>query len=68
MNADLWRIYRSEIAYPSDLVHNGHQYIRGHQCESPALQRALHRIKSHERIWKLNAVISRVIRLHRVGA
>jgi hypothetical protein len=29
MNSDWARIYRDELRAPTDLIHNGHQYIKG---------------------------------------
>jgi hypothetical protein len=48
-NADWARVYRSEVRFPSDLLRNGHQYIKAEKPESPALQKAIKRL-SEQRI------------------
>ena len=58
----------SEQRYPSDLVHNGHQYIHGHLRDSPEVRKAIRRIRSERRIAELEAVTGcRILRLHRIG-
>jgi len=51
--ADCEQVRKSEVRFPSDLVHNGRQYIRGCRHESPALTRAAGRIRSDRRIAEL---------------
>jgi hypothetical protein len=65
-NADWKQVRKSEVAFPSDLVHNGHQYIRGCRRETPALTLAVRRIRNNRRIAELQAEMPRILRVHRV--
>ena len=65
--ADCEQVRKSEVRFPSDLVHNGHQYIRGCRRESPTLTRAVRRIRSSLCIAELQAVLQpQILRVHRV--
>jgi hypothetical protein len=63
------RIHDLEVRYPSDLLHNGHQYVPQTQHLSGPLARAIRRLRSRQRIQEMQAVTGwRTIRIHRVAA
>jgi hypothetical protein len=48
-STEIMIVYRSERKYPTDLIHNGHVYERGYRNDSPALKRAINKIRDRVR-------------------
>jgi hypothetical protein len=51
---EIQAIRKTEQRFPTDLIHNGHQYRRGYKRDIPALRRAIEKV--------------RMLRMHRVTA
>jgi hypothetical protein len=64
--AQIQRVRSAEQRYPSDLLHNGHQYVHGWRRPKAAFTRAARRLRSDLRIRELEAVEGCVLRIHRV--
>ncbi len=71
--AEILAVYRTEIAYPTDVINNGRQYVFGGRSPIGHLPLRVRRAQSQRRLSELAAVTSRqrpscaILRIHRVG-